>query len=117
MVQVGVPVIPDVVSESGPTYPERVKVAAGSDAPKVFWCPGAFTSNCALVARTVRTTSVAGAQLLFPAWDAVSAQLAVPLIIVTVHPVVAVAIEQPPVATSEMGSPELAVGFTLNVEP
>ena len=69
----------------------------------------------AMLAATVRTTSVAGLKLLLPARLAVKVQSVVPLVIVTVSmPPLMV---QPPVATIVTVRPESDVALTEKVVP
>src|SRR5712671_2297662 len=86
---------PDV--EVGLT-PNELLNAAEDGAVKVMVCD-------ASVAVTVRCTLGAGCQVALPGCDAVSVHAVVPLVIVTVAPL----IEQPPLGVTVTVSPDVAV--------
>jgi hypothetical protein len=67
----------------------------------------------AFAALTVRVTLGAGAYVPSPLWLATSVQPVVPLVIVTVEPLMV----QPPLAATLTGSPEVDVGLTVKVAP
>jgi len=65
----------------------------------------------AFAALTVRVTSGAAAYVASPLWLATSVQPTVPLVIVTVEPLMV----QPPLAATLTGSPDVDVGLTVKV--
>lgn len=80
-----------------------------------------FAGPAAALISITLTTSLAAAYVLSPAWEAVMVQFPVPTVSadsVIFEPEVDVPEpEQPPEATIDTASPELAVALTVNVVP
>src|SRR3954470_7044332 len=95
--------------------PELAAPLTGNAAsPKTLFAGTVRLTVCAaLVADVDWCASGAGAWDASPAWEAVSAQVPVPLVIVTVVP----ALLHAPLEVTVTGSPELDTALTWNCEP